>query len=456
MVIPSLSIMNSKKNIFYKILFFISIILIIYTFYRSEIIWEGNKRNYYNIYYFISFIILLFSISLNFFYKKIKIYVLITFFSFVAGLYSYEVFLNLNLIKTEKLQKQYQGSILQKKQIYEKNTGKKFDTRSKIQVYNFEKEIDPNIKVDIPPSLNLWKNNKVFPLSGFSNSNTIHCNENGYYTYYRSDRYGFNNPDTVWNENDIEYYLVGDSFAHGSCVHENFRIASQLRNLTKKSVINLGYGGTGPLIQYASLKEYLRGNVKKIIWLYYEENDLDNLYGELQDNTLIKYLNNPNFSQNLFENQSLVDAIVYERLKEAQKMTKSKIDQRDNFFSNFLKIIKLYELRSSLRKLYDPILEFEKILRLTKNLSSKTNTQLYFVYLPEYSRYVNSKFSNKNYNKIKKIINRLKIPIIDVHEKVFLKEKDPLELFPFKLYGHYTPEGYEKISRVIYLETQKN
>ena len=29
-------------------------------------------------------------------------------------------------------------------------------------------------------------------------------------------------------------------------------------------------------------------------------------------------------------------------------------------------------------------------------------------------------------------------------ELVFSKEKDPLNLFPFKMYGHYNTEGYQK------------
>ena len=464
MVIQDFNFMNLKKNFFGNILFFFSIALMIYTFYRSEIIWEGNKRYYYNIYYLISFLVFFLSISLNYFNKKIITYIFIVLISFGAGLYSYEGYLYLSIKKAEKMQKKFEGSVLQKKKIYEENTGKEFERRSIMEAFSDEKEIDPNIKVPIFPYLHLWNNEIIFPFSGFSNSKTIHCKENGYYTFYRSDRYGFNNPDTEWDEKVIEFYLLGDSFAHGACVNENFNIASQLRNLTKKSVINLGYGGNGPLIEFASLKEYMQGDVKKIIWLYYEENDLDNLRGELQDNILINYLKDPNFSQNLIENQTLIDALAYKKLNKAEKIeqNKKKIEnsllkkrQERIIFYEFFKFIKLYQLRRSLRNT-STISEFEKILKLTKNLSLKKNSQLYFVYLPEYSRYMDTKFSNENYYKIKKILNRLNIPLIDIHEKVFMKEKDPLELFPFKLYGHYTPEGYKKISEIIHLETNKN
>ena len=74
------------------------------------------------------------------------------------------------------------------------------------------------------------------------------------------------------NEN-IEYILVGDSFTMGQCVNRPNDIASVLRKLSKSSVLNLGYGGNGPLLQYATLREYL--NPKKyVLWLFFEGNDI--------------------------------------------------------------------------------------------------------------------------------------------------------------------------------------
>ena len=85
---------------------------------------------------------------------------------------------------------------------------------------------------------------------------TIFCNENGYYAIYDSDRYGYNNPDKEWNSNQIHYLLIGDPFAQGACVNRPNDISSVLRGLTNKSVINLGFGGNGTLIQYGILREY--------------------------------------------------------------------------------------------------------------------------------------------------------------------------------------------------------
>ena len=38
------------------------------------------------------------------------------------------------------------------------------------------------------------------------------------------------------------------------------------------------------------LREYLKPNVKNILWIYYKKNDISDLDNELQSQILIKYL----------------------------------------------------------------------------------------------------------------------------------------------------------------------
>ena len=80
-------------------------------------------------------------------------------------------------------------------------------------------------------------------------------------------------------------------------------------------------------------------------------------------------------------------------------------------------------------------------------------TQLYFIYLPEYKRYI-SKYNNKNYLKIKNTIRNLNIRFIDIHKDVFMKSKNPLEFFPFNKNGHYNEKGYKLIANEIYKVTK--
>jgi hypothetical protein len=282
-------------------------------------------------------------------------------------------------------------------------------------------------------------------LSGISNSKTIYDNENGYYSIYQSDRYGFNNPDDEWNSKEIEFLLVGDSFTHGSSVNRPFDIASQLRKLSNKSVLNLGYDNNGPLIKYATLREYLEPNIKNIIWVFDASTNFNDLNKEYKNKILKNYLIDLNFTQSLRSKQKEIDNIANDEINERIK--------RNNLISKLIKFFKIHNLRNLLffkesKTQIQPQL-LKEILSLTKELSIQNNSKLYFVYLPKYQRY-KLENNDKEYNLVKNIVGDLKIPFIDIHEKVFQREGDPLKLFSFSLNFHYTKEGYRKVSKSIF------
>ena len=64
------------------------------------------------------------------------------------------------------------------------------------------------------------KDNRLLPLGLMSYNNFLLCNENGYWATFDSDRYGFNNTDSIWDNKTLDYVLIGDSFTLGSCVHK--------------------------------------------------------------------------------------------------------------------------------------------------------------------------------------------------------------------------------------------
>ena len=70
--------------------------------------------------------------------------------------------------------------------------------------------------------------------------------------------------------------------------------------------------------------------------------------------------------------------------------------------------------------------------------------------MPEYNRYYLKDYKNKDYKKIENIIKNLNIPFIDINTKIFLKESNPLNFFPFALpEGHYTKQGFAKVAEVV-------
>jgi hypothetical protein len=295
----------------------------------------------------------------------------------------------------------------------------------------------------------------IQPLSGIANSKTIYCNESGYYSIYQSDRHGFNNPDSEWDQKYTEYLLLGDSFAFGACVNRPHDIGSVLRVLSKKSVLNLAYGGNGPLLEYATLKEYLRPNTKYVFWFYYD-NDLVDLQTELKDKILINYFNDSKYKQNLLLRQDKVDAMAYEKHNNSILYFSNKTTNF-SFKGKLLNFFTLHNVRSVIFKTIthtrqkntvDTLDQFKLIIKKANDLAINNKSKFYFIYLPSYYQITHR--NSKSYLEVKKIVNELGIQFIDINEEIFQKEPDPLILFPFKKLNHYNVEGYKKIAEILY------
>lgn len=398
-----------------------SILLFFHTYYKSEIIWNGTNLNFYKQYYFLSLIFFsigIFFLFINKIFKKIFSIILI---SIIFAFYLFEFYIVFIQDNSE----------------------------NRYEIYKKMKKKNQNLTVTVPPKsyLELDKIN-FFPLSGLSNTETIFCDENGYMASYKSDRYGFNNPDEQWQFDEYEFFVVGDSFGHGACVNRPMDITSKLRYYSKLPSINVSFEGNGPLAEYASLKEYSKGKkIKNIIWLYYEGNDLINLKKELQNFILIKYLDNNNFTQNLIELQNKID-------KYGKKIIEAEFDyQKNQKKIKIISFLKLQTLRKALQYekiiFYDKaeyLFEFDLIVKKFALSSKKMNSNIFFVYLPSYDSFDDSNY-NRFYDKVISTVKNESIQVIDLRQ--FFINNDPYSFFPKRKNGHYTPEGYDKIAKFI-------
>lgn len=422
-----------KFNLKYLIFFcLLSIIFLLYIFYRQFIIWDSTLNEYYYKFYLLPLVLVILGIVFSIISHNIRKYLIISIVSILSSLYLFEFYIN-----------------FKQKSLF-KGTG--YD---RIMFYKdyLEKE-DNNAVVPILPKNYLFKDQlRLFPLSGISNSNTVNCNENGYFSIYKADRYGFNNPDFEWEKTKINYLIFGDSFAHGDCVNRPNDIASIIRNNSNSGVINLGMGGTGPLLQYSILREYLPRNTKNIIWLYHEGNDNQELETEMKDNFLKKYLLDESYTQNLKNVQTLIDLsnkkILKDELNKAKDVTK---------LVYILDFFKLRKTRAIFKKSEEKTsqIDYEKIEMMFKkmlNLSKKNNSNLIIVYLPEWKRFKIENYNNYNYNKIKNFSSNFDIKFIDV-VKVFNNVENPLVYFPNQNFGHYTIDGYKLVVNEILKNTE--
>ena len=446
--------MKNISKIISTVFLSFSILLLCYVFYRSQVVHFGAKFDYYLKYYIIAFLFIILSFISFFIPEKLKINITIVFTSTIICLYIVEGYFVTNyLIKTLKDNRF---------EIYKNNTGQNYDKRSKFQIYNDLKKENPNIAVTIVPSFFLSdKNLNYLPLSGLSNRKTIHCNENGYYSIYQSDRFGFNTPDEEWDKDEIEFFLVGDSLTHGDCVNEPDTISGNLRKLidNENGILNLGQVGSGPLSEYAILREYLPlKKTKRVLWLYYEGNDLADLNKELNNQILFNYLKDKNFSQNLISRKQEIQKLLLKKLEQEtlKQETLKEETLKQKILFELMQFVKLYKLRDIYLTTPTPPKEFSNVLKLSNKLAKENNSKLYFIYLPEYKRYIDENNNSElhNYKKIIKLVRSLDIPVIDINKKLFEKYDDPLSLFSFKMV-HYTEKGNQLIAKIIFSKIQE-
>ena len=428
---------------------------------------------------------LLFWIWAFFSKNNYKAILLISYFSFIFSVYASELLLN-------KINKNAKFKYFVKQN---KEQNKIYDTRSKFEIYKDLKKtqiISPlyrpfnqlKTKQKIIAKINNIEK-EILILSGVSNRKTIVCNETGEYLIYLSDRYGFNNPDNLW-ESSSDAIVLSDSNTLGECVPYGNDISSILRNKNKKSIINLGMGGNGPLLQLATLKEYQPlTNSNKIIWVYYEGNDLLDLYNEKKNKILLNYFDR-NFKQDLYKNQNLIDkeilGLIEQRYKRYQKnkytsffLLREVRENLKNFFNgkdnnqNYFK----FKYNENIPLVYQNIANinsenpysenikiFEKILNEVYKFSIKNNTKNYFVYLPAVARFSGEFENNEDLFARREILNLAKkfnFELIDIYEESFKNQINPLEFYPYNGKRiHFNSKGYELIADIISNRIYKN
>ena len=429
------------KKFFSPLCLLISVFLLIYIVFKSELVWVGEKRDYYLPYFIFAIFLFIFSIISFFFSKESK-----TIFLKISSIAIFFLFLCESVLL-------FKNIINQKKVIRESNNFNLFE--------NLKKE-EKEIAITFSPWNFINENNKKYiPLSGLSKIKTIHCLNQSGYTNYESDRYGFNNPDKEWDAINIKYLLIGDVFTHSGCVNRPHDIASVLRTLSNEPVLNLGYEGNETIIMFSTLKEYLPKKVENILWMYHEGNDTDEIEIELKNQILLKYLYDDNFIQNLKSNQNKIDEIVKNSIKkflDSQKKVNKFSFEKLRIVIRFLKLSNLREelFYKEKRELFTPPHPmFKKILENTKKISKNNKSNFYFVYLPEYLRFTKDYQKNTQYKKIKKIIEDSNIKFIDIKKEIFDKSEDPEKLFSIKNTGMYNEEGYKKIAEYIFKLTKE-
>lgn len=427
-----------------------SMVLMAYTFYRAEITYSGTNNDVYFKYYLISLVGILFWVIVLRLREGVQANIVTAVITLVVGLYMVEG--GLTLLSLGQPHNSSGPSAAAAAEL-----GVEYDKRTKLQVIDDLIEKGVHAVPAIRPRDVLTIDEELLPLGGVSNKTTVALNENGYYMVYPSDRYGFNNPDSEWDVEQVEWFLTGDSFAEGLAVSPGEDIAGQIRLITKQSSINVGRSGNGPLMELAELKEYAElVKPKRVLWIYYEGNDLlTDLKRDKGSPLLMQYMED-DFSQNLITRQKEIDNILSKYIVKAHAQAQAQVQvQLDRI--RWTSLARLAAIRRAISfdvnvevDVDDPM--FAKILIKAKAQVEGWGGELYFVYLPTYERYKDKGVLHDSYKRkseVVNLVNRLNIPVVDIHKEVFSNHPDPLSLFPFRQKGHYTADGYTEVAEAI-------
>ena len=298
-----------------------------------------------------------------------------------------------------------------------------------------------------------------------------------YHVFYTPDMHGFqHNYNNLYLNSDI--VMVGDSFGISSCVNPPYTIKFQLEKILKKKILNLSVQGTGPIQQMKIVKKYTANtNFNTFIWFYYEGNDWSEILKSINTNL---FMNEAIVPLNLFLKKNYVpreeginilnsqkDIMVdYKALLANQiKLKRQKIDykwQNEKFviFKIFL-AEKLRGLNSLIKyfRNYPELQGYQQYDRAVDEmnifLNNKMTEKKYIYYLPKYTRLSHKNKNHpevKNLNKQKEMVklaaDKYDFEFIDGSE-FFHNRSDPLDIFHYRLPGHYNENGYKLLAEHI-------
>lgn len=297
----------------------------------------------------------------------------------------------------------------------------------------------------------------VFPLAGVANRVTVQlCNEDGRYPLYSSDRHGFHNPAGVWDSTPADIVFIGDSYTHGYCVPADSALPDLFRPRWPRT-FNLGTGGSGPLAELGTLREYGLGlQPRLVVWMYCE-NDLRDLMEEREHPVLIRYLDS-NYTQHLFGAQAAIDSALLPWIDRVYRDGSGPSISPDAGWRQLVTFTALRQLifspqveRSSI---HEPgqIPLFKRILTEAAREVRAQGGRMLFVYIPAWERYyaAGTIGDDRARKMVLEAAQGLGLPVLDL-TPIVAASSDRALLFGRRNLrsSHFSSAGYLLSSRAI-------
>lgn len=281
-------------------------------------------------------------------------------------------------------------------------------------------------------------------LGGIPNSNVFLCTDGSEIVSYRADRFGYRNPDTIYDE-PIDIVVLGDSFTEGYCLPNGADFVSQLRNYAPQSA-SIALRGSGPLFELAMLRRVAPIlKPSKIYVAFYEGNDWANLERELTMAWLREALDPAANPGDFSLSPAMADDVreITDSFWESDTATE-KLFTRSPFIRNFFA---LTQTMNALGLIYPELPmeqpDFEAVLTGFKQTAAEIGAEVTLVYIPDRGRYqgVFKKGAAADYLR-QEVLRAAKAVDLDVLDLAAMFEADD---HPDRFYalnnGHFSKEG---------------
>lgn len=278
------------------------------------------------------------------------------------------------------------------------------------------------------------------PLGAQPNKKVYYCNEGYGLIKYKSDRYGFRNPDELWDSPERpDILLIGDSFVHGACVEENFTFRGQIAKEFPLT-FNLGMSGSQPKLYSRTAEFFIKKTRPRNVVVFFFANDNEEEYKTIFEKN---FLRNPKNSileeaKNLKEFYDEADQITY-KYKEGEPEKRNLWERlKDDIQLEFIRQIIFQSPQKSTNETIDTVI----------NLCEEYSSNPYFVFLPT-SMFWRPDSRQEDYkNKIKTYLKNKYLLDENFYDATPLINKYGSDLFA-PMGPHYSTKGYQLISAEI-------
>ncbi len=270
------------------------------------------------------------------------------------------------------------------------------------------------------------------------------CARNGQPLSYRADRFGFRNPDQLW-DSDLDVLLIGDSFTEGICLAEGDDLAGQMRR-RYPNTLNTGTRGAGPLLELATLGRFgPEFRPKVTVMVFFSGNDWENISKEVKYPWLMEIFDpDPDFGPTAVPSQ------INEKSTEAVHgwwndfdLTFSALLKRRRFVRNFLalqhtaSVLGLHYPKGSLEQ---PV--FDDVLSRSSQIVSEWDGKLIMVYVPPVDRFVGALPQGIAYHHLRSMVlnsaMRNGVDVVDLTTVFEATDNPKLQYAPD---GHFSEAG---------------